>query len=110
LRIKELLYEDQYTIAGAKKKLQNDLRGGSKLKVVQPETTPAPASTERQNITLPISTTAPLTNASRILSDGWLTTDAPASLSDEKRAALRRLQETLRELLNILNAGPSPRR
>ncbi|MDQ3586505.1 MAG: hypothetical protein M3407_12105, partial [Acidobacteriota bacterium] len=70
----------------------------------------APASTERQNITLPISTTAPLTNASRILSDGWLTTDAPASLSDEKRAALRRLQETLRELLNILNAGPSPRR
>jgi len=116
LRIKELLYEDQYTIAGAKKKLQNDLRGGSKLKVVQPETTPAPASTERQNITLPISNTAPaniaapLTTASRILSDGWLTTDAPASLSDEKRAALKRLQETLRELLNILNAGPSPRR
>jgi DNA-binding transcriptional MerR regulator len=28
LRIKELLYEDQYTIAGAKKRLANDLRGG----------------------------------------------------------------------------------
>jgi hypothetical protein len=28
LRIKELLYEDQYTIAGAKKRLTNDLRGG----------------------------------------------------------------------------------
>jgi len=26
LRIKELLYEDQYTIAGAKKRLANDLR------------------------------------------------------------------------------------
>ncbi len=110
LRIKELLYEDQYTIAGAKKKLQNDLRGGSKLKVVQPETTPAPASTERQNITQPISTTAPLTATSRTISDEWLTTDAPASLSEEKRIALRRLQETLRELLNILNAGPLPRR
>src|SRR3712207_6767827 len=37
LRIKELLYEDQYTIAGAKKKLTNELRGASKLKVVTPE-------------------------------------------------------------------------
>ena len=32
LRIKELLYEDQYTIAGAKKRLTNDLRGGGKIK------------------------------------------------------------------------------
>jgi DNA-binding transcriptional MerR regulator len=34
LRIKELLYEDQYTIAGAKKRLATELRGGGKLKVV----------------------------------------------------------------------------
>jgi len=34
LKIKELLYEDQYTIAGAKKRLANELRGGGKLKVV----------------------------------------------------------------------------
>src|SRR5881394_3362049 len=34
LRIKELLYEDQYTIAGAKKRLANDLRSGTRLKVV----------------------------------------------------------------------------
>src|SRR5207253_3715224 len=37
LRIKELPYEDQYTIAGAKKKLQNDMRGASTLKVVTPD-------------------------------------------------------------------------
>src|ERR1044072_6880158 len=37
LRIKELLYEDQYTIAGAKKRLANDLRAGGKLKIVSPE-------------------------------------------------------------------------
>ena len=37
LRIKELLYEDQYTIAGAKKRLTNELRGGGKLKVVGAE-------------------------------------------------------------------------
>src|SRR5688500_12462935 len=33
LRIKELLYEDQYTIAGAKKRLTSELRGGGKVKV-----------------------------------------------------------------------------
>src|ERR1700704_3806231 len=33
LRIKELLYEDQYTIAGAKKRLANDLRAGGKIKL-----------------------------------------------------------------------------
>ncbi len=37
LRIKELLYEDQYTIAGAKKRLANDMRAGGKLRVVSPE-------------------------------------------------------------------------
>ena len=34
LRIKELLYDDQYTIAGAKKRLANDMRSGTRLKVV----------------------------------------------------------------------------
>src|SRR5258707_15727312 len=34
LRIKELLYEDKYTNAGAKKPLENDLRAGGKLKIV----------------------------------------------------------------------------
>jgi DNA-binding transcriptional MerR regulator len=37
LRIKELLYDDMFTIAGAKKKLQNELRDGAK---------PRPAATE----------------------------------------------------------------
>src|SRR5215213_337912 len=43
LRIKELLYEDQYTIAGAKKKLTSEIRGASKLKVVTPEMAAAAA-------------------------------------------------------------------
>ena len=37
LRIKELLYEDLYTIAGAKKKLHNELRESSRLKIVHSE-------------------------------------------------------------------------
>ena len=37
LRIKELLYDDMYTIAGARKKLQSELREPPKLKIVHPE-------------------------------------------------------------------------
>ena len=37
LRIKELLYDEMFTIAGAKKKLQSEVREGTKLKIVHPE-------------------------------------------------------------------------
>ena len=37
LRIKELLYDDLYTIAGAKKKLQVELRETNRLKIVHSE-------------------------------------------------------------------------
>lgn len=37
LRIKELLYEDMYTIAGARKRLQSELREPPKLKIVPRE-------------------------------------------------------------------------
>lgn len=40
LRIKELLYDDMYTIAGARKKLQSELREPPKLKIVHPEPQP----------------------------------------------------------------------
>ncbi len=41
LRIKELLYDELYTIAGAKKKLQQELRESSRLKIV-PNEAPRP--------------------------------------------------------------------
>src|SRR5215204_2136126 len=37
LRIKQLLYEEMFTIAGAKKRLQGEMRETTKLKVVHPE-------------------------------------------------------------------------
>ena len=37
LRIKELLYDDLFTIAGAKKKLQTELRDTNRLKIVHSE-------------------------------------------------------------------------
>lgn len=47
LRIKELLYDDMYTIAGARKKLQAELREPPKLKIVHPE--PRPQQSESEN-------------------------------------------------------------
>lgn len=37
LRIKELLYDDLYTIAGAKKRLQSEMRDTNRLKIVKTE-------------------------------------------------------------------------
>src|SRR2546426_9571645 len=43
LRIKELLYDEQYTIAGAKKKLSTELRGGVNRETSKSEPAKAPA-------------------------------------------------------------------
>ena len=37
LRIRQLLYDEGFTIAGAKKKLAQEMRSGAKFKVVTPE-------------------------------------------------------------------------
>src|SRR5438874_10823827 len=42
LRIKDLLYDDQNPIAEATKKLPSELRAGSNMKVVRPESSAAP--------------------------------------------------------------------
>ena len=53
LRIKELLYDELFTIAGAKKKLQTELREQSRLKIVHPETP------EREIVLKPVPTVQP---------------------------------------------------
>lgn len=109
LRIKELLYEDQYTIAGAKKKLATELRGASKLKVVTPEMSaqaaqapqlvPTPAPAEEPHAP---ETAEALPRASQEQAEE----SAPLPpLSDDRRAALRRLKEQMRELLVLLEAS-----
>src|SRR5947208_2121076 len=52
LRIKELLYDDQYTIAGAKKKLANELRGPAREKSSGNDEAQRPTSTaQRRSLT-----------------------------------------------------------
>jgi DNA-binding transcriptional MerR regulator len=94
LRIKELLYEDQYTIAGAKKRLTNDLRGGGKIKPVTGEGGEGYAATTLANEKSPAQRLAKVATARLASSDGIKTA--------EDRNALRRLAAELRELLSML--------
>jgi DNA-binding transcriptional MerR regulator len=121
LRIKELLYEDQYTIAGAKKKLVSEIRGASKLKVVTPDMNAAsvaeaaaeetPQETKETNIRdaaqLQQATSAPpvLAAPSYASDEETAPVEAQTPLTDERRAALRRLSEQMRELLSLLDAS-----
>lgn len=102
LRIKELLYEDQYTIAGAKKRLTNEIRGGGKLKVVGAEDDGQAASS--------LSSPSEI-GSSDFASEGELFA-SPASPPDyarntaprtaEERQGLKQLASELRELLSLL--------
>ena len=93
LRIKELLYEDQYTIAGAKKRLTNDLRGGGKLKVVG-------ADEDGQPESVPVE-----------FNDGDLfppeTPTYTRAVTAEERQGLKQIASELRELLSLLEQETS---
>jgi DNA-binding transcriptional MerR regulator len=91
LRIKELLYEDQYTIAGAKKRLANDLRAGGKVKILSSENGLEDSDAES--------------------SEGGSST-ANRSTSErtaEDRKSLRKVTAELREILAMLDS-PSKKR
>ncbi len=114
LRIKELLYEDQYTIAGAKKRLTNELRGASKLKVVTPEmgaqpsnATPAPQlvpapSPEAEETPHAVADTRAESTHDDPAQSAYRS-EAEPHRSEESRAALRRLREQLRDLKLLLD-------
>jgi len=93
LRIKELLYEDQYTIAGAKKRLANDLRTVGKVKISSPEGSEAYAKQEALPVQPPAQRLAKTANPGSGSSVGR---------TAEDRGALKRLAAELRELLALL--------
>ncbi|HWN08573.1 MAG TPA: MerR family transcriptional regulator [Pyrinomonadaceae bacterium] len=95
LRVKELLYEDQYTIAGAKKRLANDLRAGGKFKASSDENGEDPGSSEPA-----IRTSAAAASA----------VSSPGTKTAADRKALRQLSTELRELLALLEASKSAKK
>jgi DNA-binding transcriptional MerR regulator len=97
LRIKELLYEDQYTIAGAKKRLTNELRGGGKLKVVGEDEVANDAAVA-SDAGIDRSNGSPATDG--FAASGFRSSVAP--LAAEERQALKQFAAELRELLSLL--------
>jgi len=102
LRIKELLYDELFTIAGAKKKLQTELREATKLKIVHPE--PKDADYPR-----PVEPQSLFDNETEIgdidfddASESPQQRYGSTTLSSEKREALKSLAAQLLELREML--------
>ncbi len=95
LRIRDLLYEEKFTIAGAKKKLLEDMRGGSVRAKLAGEV-PAAHPIETQPASASPSPPA----------------DQPASAptSPQTRSVLRLLKNDLEDLLTRLNTDASIKR
>lgn len=104
LRIKELLYDDLYTIAGAKKKLQLELRETTRLKIVPSE--PAPKETFIKEIKSPEQ--SPETFAEEELDEiEDIEEAAPIEFDEERREALTSLASQLLELREMLKINKS---
>jgi DNA-binding transcriptional MerR regulator len=98
LRIKELLYDEQYTIAGAKKKLANELRGGA-VREGESATAAKPAMRSLK---------PPPSLASRFASTpAAAEAESPAtqklSRTSDQKEALRAIAKELREILDLLD-------
>ncbi len=99
LRIKELLYEEQYTIAGAKKKLASELRAPVRDKIVGADSAKSgsAANSPRSGRSL---ATLPALRGEKSASEKVPSTD--------QRAALREIAAELREILDLLNSDDAP--
>jgi len=99
LRIRDLLYEEKFTIAGAKKRLVDEMRGGSVRarlaeEIAAEEKTAAPAPQPP--------TTDPEADAPEVIAE-------PARPS-ETRKVLLKIKSDLEDLLTRLNADASIKR
>lgn len=95
LRIKELLYEDQYTIAGAKKRLANDLRAGGKLRVVSSDDGEEDSDNGIFQDPIQDSISREMPEPSAAASSG---------ITAEQRQAVRGFAKELREILALLDS------
>jgi DNA-binding transcriptional MerR regulator len=90
LRIKQLLYEEGFTIAGAKKRLEAEMSGRAPTPQHTPSNTPVPTPSNA-----PASAPAPAPSTPN---------PAPAPARDEQgRAIMAEVREQLREILTLLN-------
>jgi DNA-binding transcriptional MerR regulator len=113
MRIKELLYDELYTIAGAKKKLQSELREASRLKIVppvehrdsyiQPVHAPEPAAEDFAEAEDDFEND--FGNEIEETSVGFAPAEDRVVLDSERREALKSLAAQLLELREMLKAS-----
>ena len=97
LRIKELLYDEKYTIAGAKQKLSSDLRG-----VNRENGMPARPKAPIRSLKPPPSLAAKF--GSLQAAENVVEEPKPnAAPSNDQQAALREIAKELREILDLLD-------
>ncbi|MBP7375580.1 MAG: MerR family transcriptional regulator [Pyrinomonadaceae bacterium] len=108
LRIKQLLYKEMFTIAGAIKRLQQEAREGNKPRTAEPVLAPI-ANVEAVEAPKPVRRSPPS------LFDGQMDLEPPlpfaalpgdAELSGHQREALKVLASQLLELREILKSPP----
>lgn len=114
LRIKELLYDDLYTIAGAKKKLQSELRESTKLKIVSSEPQKERDYLKAVEMPLPVEEDFELEDFiddEQEVAENYeenfeiLDESVKIGMSDEKRDALKSLASQLLELREMLKTN-----
>ncbi len=110
LRIKDLLYEDLYTIAGARKKLQLESRAEApKLKVIRPEPPEDAVSAKADNapglFDEPMDDADEITLDDRIESAVETVRAVEKDLGEDQREALKNLAQHLLELRTMLKNG-----
>jgi DNA-binding transcriptional MerR regulator len=98
LRIKQLLYDEMFTIAGAKKKLQAEMRETTKLKVVHPE--------PHIEDGVPDNVVQGLFDDDLVLDDSEpVVARIPQNITPERREALKSLADQLLELRQMLKTS-----
>ena len=98
LRIKELLYDEQYTIAGAKKKLANELRTGGPVR-----DSAAAAKAPVRSLKPPPSLAGRLSSAATQPAPETSPPPSSDDVNNDSKAELRRIASELKEILKLLN-------
>jgi DNA-binding transcriptional MerR regulator len=109
LRIKELLYDDLFTIAGAKKKLQTELRETSRLKIVHSEPAQKESFIKEVKAPAPSDEEIKLDDYEESFDEMEEIEDFekshPAEMDEERREALTNLAAQLLELREMLRTN-----
>jgi DNA-binding transcriptional MerR regulator len=100
LRIKQLLYEEMFTIAGAKKKLHAEMRETTRLKVVHPE-----PRGEEEHANASTNGVPGLFDEDLVLDESDSNGVRNQGLTSERREALKSLAAQLLELRQMLKTS-----